>query len=216
MNNIICLILSLPKSFYWSVKFYGMKGLSCPLLVRYNTIMNIKGRFIPPPYGKRRNKIGFGGSPCVSFGKTIISVSYGGSLFFKGSFILSEGCVVRIEKQGALSLGDNFYANKNCFFSVDKRVSLGDNVLCGWNVQIRDSDGHSVFTNGVKHSDSEDVFVGKHCWLASDVVIMKGVHIADDNVVAFGSRVLRGCETSNNLLAGFPAKVVKTGVSWMV
>lgn len=113
-------------------------------------------------------------------------------------------------------MGDNFYANKNCFFSVDKRVSLGDNVLCGWNVQIRDSDGHRVFTNGVKHSDSEDVFVGKHCWLASDVVIMKGVHIADDNVVAFGSRVLRGCETSNNLLAGFPAKVVKTGVSWMV
>ena len=218
MNNIICLILSLPKSLYWSVKFYGMKGLSCPLLVRYDAIMNVKGRLSPPPKknSKKRNKIGFGGSSCVPFGKTIISVSRGGSLFFKGSFILSEGCIVRIEKQGVLSLGDNFYANKNCFFSVDKGVSLGDNVLCGWNVQIRDSDGHSVFTNGVKHANNEEVFIGNHCWLATDVVILKGVRIANDNIVAFGSRVLKGCETSNNLLAGFPAKIVKTGVSWMV
>lgn len=216
MNNIICLILSLPKSFYYSFKFYGMKGFSCPLLIRYNTIMSIKGRLIPPPYNKKRNKIGFGGSSCVPFGKTIISVSRGACLFFKGSFILSEGCTIRIEKQGIFSLGDNFYANKNCFFSIDKQVSIGDNVLCGWNVQIRDSDGHSIFTNGVKQSNCKEVIIGNHCWLASDVVIMKGVHIANDNIVAFGSRVLKDCETSNNILAGFPAKIVKTGVSWMI
>lgn len=216
MNNIICLILSLPKSFYYSVKFYGMKGFSCPLLIRYNTIMNIKGSFTPPPFSKKRNKIGFGGSSCVPFGKTIISVSRGGSLIFKGSFILSEECVIRIEKQGILTLGDNFYANKNCFFSIDKQVCIGHNVLCGWNVQIRDSDGHSVFTNGIKHSNCKEVSVGNHCWLASDVVVMKGVHIADDNIIAFGSRVLKDCETSNNLLAGFPAKIIKSDVSWMI
>ena len=41
---------------------------------------------------------------------------------------------------GALEIGDNFFCNKNCTISCNDKITIGDNVLFGWNVEVLDSD----------------------------------------------------------------------------
>jgi acetyltransferase-like isoleucine patch superfamily enzyme len=43
---------------------------------------------------------------------------------------------------------------------------------------------------------------------------MKGAEIPDDCIVAAGSIVTRSFEGSHQIIAGIPAKVVKTEVTW--
>ena len=46
------------------------------------------------------------------------------------------------------------------------------------------------------------------------VKIGKNVRIGSDNIIGWGSIVTKSFESSNQLLVGSPAKVVKTGVRW--
>ncbi len=57
------------------------------------------------------------------------------------------------------------------------------------------------------------VDISNHIWIAPHVVILKGVHIGEDSVVATGSVLTESCE-SGVIVGGNPAKVIKTGVSW--
>ena len=50
-------------------------------------------------------------------------------------------------------------------------------------------------------------------WIAQNVTILKGSHISKDSVVGCGAIVSNSFEP-NSLIAGVPAKVVKTGITW--
>lgn len=62
-----------------------------------------------------------------------------------------------------------------------------------------------------KHSDNAPIIIGENCWIGSNVRICKGVKIGDNSVVAACSVVTKDVP-ANCIVAGNPAKIVKTNI----
>lgn len=62
---------------------------------------------------------------------------------------------------------------------------------------------------------SDGVFIGNHVWIGEKVYITKRAAIPDESVVAACSVVTKKFTEKNTVLAGNPAKIVKTNVQWI-
>jgi acetyltransferase-like isoleucine patch superfamily enzyme len=95
-------------------------------------------------------------------------------------------------------------------------VILGPRCMVSYNVEIRNTDSHSIFdaATGERINSAADVIVGEHVWLGAHSLICKGVSIARDVVVGQGSVVTKSIERPNCIVAGNPARVVRTGIAW--
>lgn len=62
-----------------------------------------------------------------------------------------------------------------------------------------------------KHSANAPIIIGENCWIGTNVRICKGVTIGDNSVVAACSVVTKDVP-ANCIVAGNPAKIVKTDI----
>jgi len=203
----------LPKSVYFNYRclpFAQAKKL--PFRVRYDTEFGILDKKSICINGEcRRNMInlGYRGGKFVSANRGYIGIS-GGKIIFKGECSFGEGFGIAVEG-GELQFGENFYANRNLMIECQEKISFGDNVLLGWNVSVRDTDGHCV--NGKQFTD--EITVKSHVWIASDVTVLKGSVISDSSVIGCRSTVFGlKMQEKKCLVAGTPAKVIKENVEW--
>lgn len=95
------------------------------------------------------------------------------------------------------------------------KVIIGEDCMLANDIDIRSGDSHSIVdaASGERLNFAADVVIGNHVWIAPHAVILKGVHIGDHSVVATGSIVTKSCPP-NTLIAGNPARVVRSGISW--
>ena len=95
------------------------------------------------------------------------------------------------------------------------KVVIGEDCMFANDIDIRSGDSHSVIEaiTGRRINFAEDVVIGNHVWIAAHTVILKGATIGEHSVVASGAVVTRSCEPGA-ILAGNPAKVIKTGIDW--
>jgi len=91
-------------------------------------------------------------------------------------------------------------------------IEIGDDVLIGPNVYITDQN-HTYENPNVPIAEQPGieaaVSIGSGSWLATNVVILPGARIGENTVVAAGA-VVRGEFPSHVVLAGVPARVVRT------
>jgi len=95
------------------------------------------------------------------------------------------------------------------------RITIGEECMFANDIDIRCGDSHSIIetASGNRINFAEDVTIGRHVWVAAHAIILKGVTIGADSVVASGAIVTRSCEPGS-ILAGNPARVIKSGISW--
>lgn len=62
-----------------------------------------------------------------------------------------------------------------------------------------------------KHSAHAPIMIGENCWIGTNVRICKGVSIGDNSIIAACSVVTKDVP-SNCIVAGNPAKIVKTNI----
>lgn len=95
------------------------------------------------------------------------------------------------------------------------KALIGEECMFASDIDIRTSDAHSVIdtANGERINFAEDVTIGNHVWVASHTIILKGVSIGENSVVAAGAVVTNSCRPGS-ILAGNPARVIKTGITW--
>ena len=146
-----------------------------------------------------------------------ISFSEGAKLVFNGKCHLATGIAIKLTKNSQLEIGANFSTNVLCYFNVFKRVEIGEDCFFGWNVSVRDGDGHYIIDaeTGAKLNEPKEIKIGNHVWLCSDSTIMKGVCIADDCVVACNALVTKTCNEPHAIYGGCPAKLIKAGISFI-
>ena len=107
-------------------------------------------------------------------------------------------------------LGNNFYANFNLVLVDDGLITIGDNVMIGPNVTI----ATPLHPLNAKKRNSENnqknlpVKIGNNVWIASNAVILPGVTIGDNSVIAAGAVVTKDVP-ENVLVAGVPARIMK-------
>ncbi|RKS10858.1 succinyltransferase-like protein [Nocardiopsis sp. Huas11] len=117
---------------------------------------------------------------------------------------LGEGTVVRIGSGCAIGRGSHIVAHKS--------VDIGDHVYTGPYVYITDQN-HS-YTNteipvGLQWPVDDPVSIGDGTWIGANAVILPGVHLGRNCVVAAGTVVRPGRYPDHSVVAGVPGKVVR-------
>lgn len=146
--------------------------------------------------------------------RTIWNVA--GKVIFQGSAFIGHGCKISVEKDGILHIGNNFRCTAETAIAVEKSITIGDNCLFSWDILIMDTDWHKIIDNNdiVKNSPSP-IVIGNHVWIGCRSTILKGVTIADDNVIAACSVVTRSITTSRTIIGGMiKLGTIKDGVTW--
>lgn len=136
-------------------------------------------------------------------------------VIFNGRASLSKGISIRCSN-GKINFGKNFYSNCNLSIICAEEISFGNDVLLGWNIDIRDCDGHTVYVNNQKKDGKRAVYIGNHVWIGAYVDILKGTHISDGSIVAYRSCVLNLFDEQNILIGGYPAIKLQEKVKWEV
>lgn len=97
-----------------------------------------------------------------------------------------------------------------------KKISVGNDCMFSNKVQLRTSDSHSIIDENAKRiNPGGDIGIGNHVWIGNEVVVLKGSTIPDNCIVGARSIVTSSLRaTSNSMIAGIPAKVVKTNINW--
>jgi carbonic anhydrase/acetyltransferase-like protein (isoleucine patch superfamily) len=113
------------------------------------------------------------------------------------------------DDDAVLEIGAGSFVNHRSEVVAHERVVIGRDCLLAWDVQVLDSDSHSV--DGAPRT--LPVVIGDRVWIGCRATVLKGVTIGDGAVVAAGS-VVTGDVPSRALVAGNPARVVREDVDW--
>ena len=98
------------------------------------------------------------------------------------------------EDEGRIVIGRNVFFNNYCTVCALNEISIGDGSIFGENVKIYDH--NHIYSNPdilIKHQGytSAPIHIGKHCWVGSNVTILKGVTIGDNCVIGAGCVVYK-------------------------
>jgi acetyltransferase-like isoleucine patch superfamily enzyme len=109
---------------------------------------------------------------------------------------------------GHLEIGNNVFINYGSSLVSSAHVKVGADCLIGTHVMVMDCDFHRVEDKAWDTSGSP-VVLEERVWLANRSIVLKGVTIGHDAVVAAGSVVTRDVPP-RTLVAGSPARIVRT------
>lgn len=110
-------------------------------------------------------------------------------------------------------IGDNVGLNGTSIYARSKTIRIGEGTLIAPNVVIVASDGHAMWPpeNRIKNpafEEDADIIIGKNVWIGMRSIILKGVTIGDNSVIAAGSVVTKSIP-ANVLAGGVPARVIR-------
>jgi acetyltransferase-like isoleucine patch superfamily enzyme len=114
-------------------------------------------------------------------------------------------------QESFIYIDDEVWTNNNlCIISNGAGISIGNNTLIGYNVEILDSDFHEINPHNRKlgNPKSEKIVIGNNVWLGSNVKVLKGVKIGDNTIISAGSIVTKSIP-ANVIAGGIPAIVIK-------
>lgn len=144
----------------------------------------------------------------LSIGTPNVSIEVGENCQGNWSFNFFAASSVKIGN-GCTSNGTNVICSGD--------ISFGDDCMMAHDITIHVGDNHAlvdVKTGEVINADDAKVVIGDHVWIGAGVRILKGAIIQDGCVVGASSLVTAGEYKACSIIAGTPARVVRSDTSW--
>lgn len=108
----------------------------------------------------------------------------------------AHGCCLETHGKGVLEIGDHVYMNRYCIVSCQESVTIGSGCIFGPGVKIFDNNHKFSKNEGVSQElNTAPIHIGRNCWIASDVVILKGVTIGDNCLIGAGCVISKDIPT---------------------
>ena len=158
--------------------------------------------------GRMDTQIGQNGQEGID--RNVIQVGENGVAEFDGTVTFGPGARILVGPGAKLKMGDKSYITANSTIIVKSEVEIGSGCAISWDVQIMDTDFHKTSPDAVF---TKKVTIGDRVWIGSRVLILKGVTIGDGAVIAAGSVVTKDVP-AGHIVAGNPARSVRTDVNW--
>ncbi len=107
------------------------------------------------------------------------------------------------DRHASIIIGDNVLINEG-IISAQNLIEIGDESIIAGAI-IYDPDWHGIDNCPTK---TAPVHIGKHVWIGSRAIILKGVAVGDNAVIGAGAVVTKDVE-ANTIVVGNPAVPVR-------
>ena len=108
-----------------------------------------------------------------------------------------------------ISVGRNVFINQNCTFYDLGGLAIADDVMIGPNVSLITS-GHPIEPSQRRACVvAKPIVIERNVWIAAGAIIIGGVTVGENSVVAAGSVVTRDVPP-NTLVGGNPARIIRS------
>ena len=108
-----------------------------------------------------------------------------------------------------IEVGENFYANAYCVMLDVGKIKIGDDVQFGPSVSLYTA-GHPIHPQSRKsgYEYGIPITIGDRVWIGGNCVILPGITIGSDTVIAAGSIVTKDIP-EGVVAAGNPCRVIR-------
>ena len=113
--------------------------------------------------------------------------------------------------KGASFIYKSGYVNYETVIACFNKIEIGENVIIGERVQIRDSNNHEICYPGYKVSSP--IRICNNVWIGLGAKILSGVTIGEGAIIAAGAVVTKDVPP-HSLVGGCPAKILKENINW--
>lgn len=177
-------------------------GIGLKIVKHRNAKLIIHGQLVV----EKRSASGAIGSP-------IILLHEGAKLVINNRVKIGPNTHIEVGKNGRLLFGqeggNETSFSYGCKIIANQLIEIGSSCLFSWDILIMDTSTHYI--NGqIKNSP---IIISDYVWVAAKAVILKGVRIASNCIIATGSVVTKSVP-ENCLIGGNPARILKTDVQW--
>jgi len=95
------------------------------------------------------------------------------------------------------------------------KIEIGKDCMFSADIVIMNTDVHKIYdtTTKLKTNEGKEISIGNHVWLGIRTIVLKGVNIGDNSIVAAGSIVTKDVKP-NTVVSGNPARQVKENRNW--
>ena len=143
----------------------------------------------------------------------LISTSWRASASSLSSKVKLRTYLPADKSKNQIILEDGVGLNGTSITARSGTIHIGKNTIFGPDCMLMDSDFHVPWPPDDRNLNpgfelDKDIIIGQNVWVGARTIILKGVRIGDNAVVAAGSVVTKNIP-ENALAAGNPAKVIK-------
>ncbi|MCR5077909.1 MAG: acyltransferase [Prevotella sp.] len=212
---MLSILLSIPQTVIFNFRYLPFtQALKLPVWIHYRCKVKIEGHIECESSKLADIRIGFHTVSHLYRPVTSLMVSRGARLVFKGSAHIGRGSSLLVYPSAVMELGTDFTISAASTLKCYKKIAVGDNVLCSWDILIMDSDTHSIVYSDGQENNDKPIIISDHVWIGCNSVILKGAEIPENCVIGAGSVVSGKYFEKNSIIAGNPAKTIKNILSW--
>ncbi|MDR2648209.1 MAG: polysaccharide pyruvyl transferase family protein [Clostridiales bacterium] len=147
----------------------------------------------------------------------ILTLHPGAILHVTGKFRVSYDSRIILWNNAKMTVANGF-VNFGAAISPQREIIIGDDFLAGSQIAIWDYDSHKIIeaeSGDILNNPTDAIKIGKHVWMGLGSMITDSVSVGEGAIIAAKAVVTHNVP-ENSIVAGVPAKVIKTGVTWRV
>lgn len=139
----------------------------------------------------------------------------GGTVIFKGSFLLGNDSFLSFGENTLVEFGDDFRSNAGLKLVSNVGVKFGKSTRVGWGTLIMDTNFHCLYdiVNKCYKKSSGVIEIGDYNWFGTQCKIMHSVKTPERCIFGMGTTVTRNCEMKSYcVMGGSPVRVLSENV----
>ena len=141
-----------------------------------------------------------------------------GDINFQGEACIGRGTKLSVGNNATLDVGERLTISGDTEVYCHHNIIIGAECTISWGCLVMDTDFHPLFdaSTNILINDNKPITIGKHVWVGCRSVVLKGVSVADDTVIAAGSLISKPIQDKNCVVGGRGngAKVILKNVRW--
>ena len=142
--------------------------------------------------------------------------NYQYNLYIILSKLMRKGNAYIVDKmrREGMKIGKDTHIYSNISLSEPYLITIGSNCTISTNVSFLTHDASiGLFMDGGRKEFSDIcgyITIGNNCFIGANVIVLYGVTIPDNTIVAAGSVVTKSISSSGCVIGGNPAKIIGT------
>ena len=131
-------------------------------------------------------------------------------LLGKLPFVNSQQLLINSLRREGCKIGRDTHISSNISAEEPYLVEIGDNCTISTDVSFitHDASVGLYFGRKILSDVCGKITIGNNCFIGNRVILLYGVTISDNTIVAAGSVVTKSIKTSGYIVGGNPAKVI--------